>query len=140
MLFALSGRDDVLNLIDGSRGAIYGSLASIYGSLLGFVITAVSIISVFGDLPRFHILKQSGKLADIFAIFYSVIYCLAIATIAALFGMAADTDAHPLWWFTLASAAIFAVVCAWMWRCIWVLKSMSEISVTPIDQTQSNPG
>ncbi len=139
VIFSTSSPAEVGEVLRGSRGAMYGSLASIYGSLLGFVITAVSIVSVFGDLPRFHLLKDSGRLADIFTVFFSTITSLAIATVLSLTGMILDTDESPLAPLTFISVLVFSVVCVRMWRCIWIMKEMSAISVTPIGQTQNRP-
>jgi hypothetical protein len=46
-------------VLDGNRSAVYGALASIFGSLLGFVITALSIIIGYSANDKLQFLKKT---------------------------------------------------------------------------------
>ena len=52
------GAPIVLNLLKGNRSAIYSALASIFGSLLGFVITAASIVITAVGSDRMALLRN----------------------------------------------------------------------------------
>ena len=54
------------NILNGNRSAVYGVLASIFGSLLGFVITALSIIIGYSANEKFEILRHGSKPCDTF--------------------------------------------------------------------------
>ena len=89
---------------------LYGTLASVCGSLLGFVVTAVSII--FSLLPRrvFRVLIDSGHHQTLFNIFFNSVLFLALATIWALVGVLFDTKISPTPWITCTMFGLAMVV------------------------------
>lgn len=120
--FGGSGRID--QLLQGNRGAVYAAMASIFGSLLGFVITAVSIVITTSDSARFGILRGSPHYGTLWKTFMSAIRGCAVATISTLVGLAADRDKSPRMWVTYL--CVFAVLYASvrMARCIWVFETI----------------
>lgn len=136
----LSGKDDdLLGLLKDNRAATYSSIASIAGSLLGFVITAVSIIAAFGGLPKFEILHRSPQYDAIFRVFFDSIYWLAATTVLSLVGLVVDSDKSPWLPLTIAAAFVFSITGARVWRCIWILQSLARILAKPIPETQPRP-
>jgi hypothetical protein len=56
-------------VLSGSHQTLYATIASIGGSLLGFILTAVSVVVVFGQLPKLKTLRASPHYASVFHIF-----------------------------------------------------------------------
>src|SRR5690348_16085658 len=52
------GEHEWSKLIAGNRAALYLTVAQIAGSLFGFVLTTVSVLIVFAQMPRFDLLKK----------------------------------------------------------------------------------
>ena len=47
-------------VVHGNRGQVYGTFASRFGSLLGFAITALSVVLGFSPSARLAVLKNSA--------------------------------------------------------------------------------
>lgn len=113
--------------VRNNRGQIYGTLASICGSLLGFAITAMSIVLGFTSSERLTLLRGSGHYSQLWAVFTSTIRCLGLATIAWLLALIFDTEARqrPL----LIAVCLFATTLAAfrLSRCIWILERIVEV-------------
>ena len=63
------GREELFEVLDGGRQALYVAIASIAGSLLGFTVATVSIILAFAETPRlrFQDVLDGCERARIFA-------------------------------------------------------------------------
>lgn len=130
--------EDLSHALDERRSALYTTIAAITGSLLGFVLTAISIIAAFLQLPRFTQLRKSRALPDLFKIYFRTAQVLAMTTIWSIFGLIVDTDASQLWCVTLTTASLAALAITFIYRCIWVLERVVDIAVQPLDDTQPN--
>ena len=121
--------------LDGNRAAVYGAMASIFGSLLGFVITAVSIVLGFSTFDRLAIVRTSEHYSDLWRIFTASIRCLALATIISLLGLIYDRDKAPC--HTLMYLTVYAVVLATfrLGRCIWILEQIISLVSPPAPKT-----
>ena len=110
--------------LKGNRGAVYGSLASIFGSLLGFAITAVSIMVAFSTNDRLTVVRESKHYAVLWEVFTATIRTLGFATVVALFGLVLDRDNHPMnamLYLTVFASVLAALRLA---RCVWVLENV----------------
>ena len=65
----LGGGVIVEETLNGNRGAVYGALASIFGSLLGFAITAVSIVLGFSTTERLAVVRESKHYQTLWTVF-----------------------------------------------------------------------
>lgn len=110
--------------LKGNRGAVYGALASIFGSLLGFAITAVSIMVSFSTDNRLTVLRESKHYPTLWKVFTATIRTLGLATVVALFGLILDRDNHPI--NVVLYLTVFASVLAVLRlaRCAWVLENV----------------
>jgi hypothetical protein len=123
----VDGNSTVWRVLEGNRGAVYGTLASIFGSLLGFAITAVSIVIGFANHERLAVVRESRHYPTIWKVFFSAIRTLGLATAMALAGLVIDRDRSPhisiFYLTTFASLlAILRIV-----RCAWVLENIVDL-------------
>lgn len=118
-----------------NRGTLYSTLAALFGSMLGFVITAVSIILGYANNEKLEIVRESKYYPTIWSVFKSTIKILAIATLLALVGLVVDKDVQPLD-FILYLNIYFVVISFFrIGRCIWVLENIIAIVTKKSDVT-----
>src|SRR5207249_620650 len=91
----LWGRDAFVEALKGSRQQLYSTIASVAGSLLGFILTAVSIVLVLSPSPRFRILRESGQLERAYRVYFQAILWLAASTVLSFVALLLDTDRSP---------------------------------------------
>jgi hypothetical protein len=117
--------------LKGNRGAVYGALASIYGSLLGFAITAVSIVLGFSGTERLTVVRESKHYPILWKVFTATIRTLGLATVVALFGLILDRDNHPMniALYLTVFASVLAVLR--LARCVWVLENVIALVTGP---------
>lgn len=125
-----------VSIIAGNRATFYATMASIAGSLLGFVITAVSIIAAFGSMPKFTLLRKTTQYAYIFTVYFNAIYWLAASTVLSIVGFVLDRETSPRRWLMMLAAYVFFITACRVWRCVWILQAMTKIVATPIAETQ----
>lgn len=121
------GHEILLNLVKGNRAAIYGALASLFGSLLGFAITAMSIVIGFTTSERFTILRSSRHYKDLWAVFTSAIRALGVTTVVALLGLIFDRDAVQRPYIFAACIGLSVLFIFRIIRCLWVLERIVEL-------------
>lgn len=128
-VLALDGGVIVDGAIKNNRGAIYSAFASIFGSLLGFVITSISIVLVVAGDSRFALVRGSAHYRTLWDVFTSSVRALAVATIAALFGLIVDRDDAP--WRSVQIVVVGTAVLASLrvFRCIWVLELIVKVLI-----------
>ncbi|MBV6402342.1 MAG: hypothetical protein CNIPEHKO_02652 [Anaerolineales bacterium] len=122
-----SGEGIVEQVLQNNRDSIYGALAAIFGALLGFVITAVSIVIGYSASDQFAIVRNSTEYPKLWRIFISAIRATALATIAALLGLILDRDISPNRWILFLNVYAIALVLIRLWRSIWVLEQIINI-------------
>jgi uncharacterized membrane protein len=127
----------VADVMRGNRAAIYGTLASILGSLLGFAITAISIILGFIPQERMAVLRESAHYNDLWQTFMAAIRALALATVATLLGLVLDRDTSPIAW--LDHLCVFSILLSLfrVFRCVWILEKVIRLMTLP---SKARPG
>ena len=117
----------VTTLLKDNREALYAALVALFGSLLGFSITAVSIVLGYANSDKLEIVRKSAHYADLWSTFRSAIKVLAFATITSLIGLILDRDALPN--NLILYVNIFASILSFLriGRCIWVLENIIAI-------------
>jgi hypothetical protein len=123
------GHEVLLNLVKGNRGAIYGALASLFGSLLGFSITAMSIVLGFTTSERLALLRSTSHYKDLWAIFTSAIRVLGITTIGALIGLIFDREVVQRPYIFVACVGLSTLCILRMVRCLWVLERIVALLI-----------
>ena len=111
-------------VLSGNRAALYGTTASISGSLLGFVITATSIVLGFSASDRLAVVRESAEYPTLWKTFSATIKALALSTIVALLCLLFDRDSAPVPWLVIP--LVFAVLLSLLRisRTIWVLENI----------------
>jgi hypothetical protein len=67
-----------------NRDTIYGALAALFGTMLGFSITAVSIVIGYATNEKLAIVRNGKHYQDLWGVFKSAMRVLTFATIFAL--------------------------------------------------------
>ena len=114
-----------INSIISGRGTIYGTLVALFGTMLGFTITAVSI--VLGFVSKLDVIRKSTHYSDMWDVFKSAMVVLTFATIVALIGLIFDKASYPLNWLFYLN--VFASILSFfrIARCTWVLANIIKI-------------
>jgi hypothetical protein len=110
-----------------NRSSVYGTLAGIFGSLLGFVITAASILLTFASAPSLKLLRDSPHYATLWRTYKSGIRAMALATVAAVAALVLDRDTSPsrIALYAVVACSLFAAVR--LGRCLWILEKVIDI-------------
>lgn len=132
-LLWLDGSVKVDSILSGNRSAVYGTLASIFGALLGFVITALSIIIGYSTSDKFEFLRKSKAYPTLWKVLISTIKALGFATAAMLLGLVFDRDTSPQ--PLILCLCVFAILLSLvrLKRCMWVLENVIGI-ITKAEQ------
>lgn len=110
--------------LKANRGAVYGSLASIFGSLLGFAITAVSIVLGFSTTERLAVVRESKHYPTLWNVFTATIRTLGLATVVALLGLILDRDSSPMKGVLYLTVFTSVLAALRLGRCVWVLENV----------------
>lgn len=128
-------------LLNGNRQAIYATLASVFGALLGFVITALSIVLGYASDERMKRIRQSKHYATLWKIFISSTRWLALVTVVTITALVFDRDAHPRPWFLYVTVATTCIAIARVARVVWVIEQLvwMLVSRTAIAEKSQEP-
>jgi hypothetical protein len=128
-VFWFGGSLAVDSILHENRSAVYGALASIFGSLLGFVITALSIIIGYSTNEKFEFLKKSKHYPTLWKILISTIKALSASTVMMVIGLIFDRDNSPQ--HLILCVCVFTTLLSLfrLRNCIWVLENVIQIIV-----------
>lgn len=115
------------NIFSGSREVLYGTLAALFGSLLGFAITAVSIILGYAANEKLEIVRNSKHYYTLWDTFNSTIRILALSTVLALVGLVIDKDTDPINLVLYINTFIVLLSFFRVARCVWILENVIAI-------------
>lgn len=118
-------------LLKGSRSSVYVALAAILGSLLGFVITALSIIIGYSANDKLEFLRKTAPYEQLWKVLLKTIRALSLATGAMIVGLVLDRDNAPN--HIIFCICVYTIVLSLMrlWRCVWVLENVIGIIIQP---------
>ncbi|AWP26362.1 hypothetical protein [Paenibacillus sp. Cedars] len=121
-------QDEVMNVLKGSRSALYGAIAGVAGSLLGFVITGLSILLVTGNSEGMNALRSSKYYYQIFKVFLNTSKYLGLLVVLSLVSLIIDRDAAPLFEVNMVVLWGVIIVTFRILRCLWVLENIIGIN------------
>jgi hypothetical protein len=123
------GRDELFEVLDGARQALYIAIASIAGSLLGFTVATVSIILAFAESPRLRLVRESQHYETVYVVFFSAIKFLGITTGWALVALLWDRDSSPEVWVSYVALWTVVIAALRLYRCVWVLENVTRLAI-----------
>jgi uncharacterized membrane protein len=115
----------------GNRQDLYTALVALFGSLLGFSITAVSIVLGYAHSDKLAVLRESARYDDLWKTFKSAILVLALTTITTLIGLIFDKDSAPVDLILYVNVFTSLLSFFRMARCIWILNAIIAIVTKP---------
>ena len=115
------------SFLKSNRAPIYGTLATIFGTLLGFIITAASIVLGFSGSGRMQVVRQSRHYPMLWKVFFSATRALGLATLVALVALIFDRDSNPISWLMFALFFCSMLVFFRVARAIWVLENVIKV-------------
>ncbi|MBI5946330.1 MAG: hypothetical protein HY864_18370 [Chloroflexi bacterium] len=128
-----AGRGVMDSLLEGNRSAVYGALSAIFGALLGFVITAVSIVLGYVASDKLTLVRESPHYEDLWRVYKAAMRSLAVATIAGLLGLIFDREARPMPFLFYLNILTTTLAFFRLGRSIWVLENIISL-VTQKDE------
>jgi hypothetical protein len=126
------GHHAVLAVMRANRGPVYTALAAGFGSLLGFAITAVSIVLTVAGNERLAELRKEPAYRTLWRVFFVTIKVLGVATLIAFLALTADKDVPggatdptgwALWLVYPVMVCLIASVIL-VRRCVWALQEL----------------
>lgn len=133
----VEGRSLLAHVGAGARSALYVSIAASCAALLGFAITATSILLVLGAGSRMTWLRDQPEFQKTRIVFMHAIYALALATALFTALIVIDTGQPGAWFLEAFGAGVLAFVVtrlAWM---LWLLDQLLRISLADRRQDHS---
>ncbi|EHM02912.1 hypothetical protein HMPREF9946_00656 [Acetobacteraceae bacterium AT-5844] len=123
-IFTFNGFAFLEIFLQGNRSALYGAIASIFGSLLGFIITATSIVLGFSSSERLAVVRESKQYGALWKTFISTIRSLAFATITALVCLLIDRDNNTSRTLLAIMFFLFILSLFRVARSIWAMENI----------------
>lgn len=118
------GKACVAEVLKDNRSSVYSALASVFGALLGFVLTAVSVVFGFSSMPRFKLLRESPHYRTLYNVYLNTTWILALATVMSLVALVIDRDVRPHLVIMYAVFLLGSVATVRIARCVWALERM----------------
>jgi hypothetical protein len=129
------GTQALSDIVHGNRSQIYGTLASIFGSLLGFVITALSVVLGLSSSERLNVLRASRYYQQLWDVFTSAIRVLGVSTILWLGALFFDRETAPKPLLLVACLGISFLATLRLARCVWVLERIVEALTLKVESS-----
>jgi len=109
------------------RGAFYGAIAAVFGSLLGFAITAASVVVALSGSDGLRPVRESPYYRDLWDVFVSAMQVLGIATVVSLGALLLDRGPALNYLVLYAVAFVTLLSTLRVARCIWVMENIIRI-------------
>jgi hypothetical protein len=125
--FKCNGNVIVETYLGNSRNSLYSTMATMFGSLLGFNITALSIVIGYTTDDRMKLVRESASYQQLWDIFTSTIKFLAITTVLSIIGLFFDKESCHNYFIFYIMVFLTMVTCARLARSIWALEQIIKI-------------
>ena len=124
VVFAETHPSIIAASLNKNRSILYGALTAVFAALLGFIITAASIIIGYSKDAALFYLRNSKHYTTLWDIFISTTKWLAYSTVASFIGLLVDKDDSPKIFITFGVALIALITSSRVWRCILVFEKI----------------
>jgi hypothetical protein len=125
----VEGRSLLAHVSTDARSAFYISISASCAALLGFAITATSILLVLGAGPRMKWLRDQSEFQQTRVVFMHAIYALALATAVFTALIVIDTGQIGAWFLEAPAAGVLAFVIMRLGWMLWLLDKLLHISL-----------
>ena len=126
-IFAFDGDSRVDSLMANIRAPVYQTVAAIAGSLLGFSITATSIMFGLASHESLAVLRGSKHYPVLWEILFQTTYSLGGLTIISLASLVFDKDGNPCHLLFALTLMFATLSIARIRRTLWVLRRVIRI-------------
>ena len=126
-IFALDGSSQVDSIMANSRASVYQTVAAIAGSLLGFSITATSIMFGLSSHESLAVLRESERYSDLWDVLFHTTYSLGGLTVISLASLVFDKDENPSHLLFALTLMLTALSIARICRTLWILRRVIQI-------------
>lgn len=133
------GRPYIEYILDNNRSSIYSTLAAIFGALLGFVITAASIVLGYSENEKLSVVTNSLYYPQLWGVFVSNIRVLGLATLISLVSLLIASNDTNIGIVVYLNIWILLLVLLRLWRVIWVLENIIGLITSPRKPPDSAP-
>ncbi|MGE3795652.1 MAG: hypothetical protein AB7I38_17250 [Dehalococcoidia bacterium] len=130
-VYAAGGDQTVDCLLNGNRAILYATLAGIFGALLGFAITAFTIVLGLSSHPHLSVVFGSRRASDLWESFPKAIRGTGVATIAAVIALLADRDTSPETWAQVLVVFGSCLAAVRLARVGWILERLVSLVSGP---------
>lgn len=135
--FSFDGASYVDVLMQDNRGNIYRTTATIAGALLGFSITATSIVLGFSSKEGLTLVRGSAHYPTLWKTFFQTIWRLGALTVTALICLIWDKNSSPVSWLVIPFLLFVGLSIVRVARTIWMLERLIGIIIKPPKDTDT---
>lgn len=119
------GSNQIVDSVKAYSGVLYPLVAQISGTLLGFVITAVSIIISLIDRSIFKDFRKSKSYPELYQVYFSTIKWLGLTTAFSVLSIFISSNVELYFFFVFLFLSVVSVLR--LYRTVWVLVNIVEI-------------
>lgn len=138
-IFAFDGASQLDSIMANSRASVYQTIAATAGSLLGFSITATSIIFGLALHESLTLLRGSEPYPALWKTLFQTTYFLGALTVVSLVSMVFDKDGSPCHLLFALTLMLTMLSIVRIWRTIWILKRIVHIRIESDRNRDSRP-
>lgn len=120
---------DVLDL--PTRTSFYSTIASILGGLVGFVITAFSIVMALMGDTRLEVLRKSAHFDTLVDVYLSGVKWMGSGAVFGLAALVLDRGSLPIPGAFQAALLLLGLSVARLWRAVTVLRGVVRVVGKP---------
>ena len=134
-----NGKNEMGLILGDNLTKIYENLAAVFGTLLGFVITAVSIVLGYINNKNLSLIRRSERYEDLWKVYKSAMRSLAVATAAGLAGIIFEKMESLKYPLIYINALTITLAFFRLGRSIWVLENIITIVTQQTKITGDQP-
>lgn len=126
-----SGKKALDQILGDNQNKIYENLTAVFGTLLGFVITAVSIVLGYTDNENLDVIRESDHYEDLWKVYKSAMRSLALATAAGLMGIIFENMEDIKYYLLYLNVLTVSLAIFRLGRSIWILENIISLITLP---------
>lgn len=117
--------------VAADAGAAYAGIVGLHAALLGFVLAALSITAGYAQSDRFLVVRQSGKLSDLYGIYIAAAVTELVGLCLALVALLTRLPEPGRTALTFAVGGITVLALLRLARTIWITSVVVRATATP---------